>query len=176
MRIYREKDFKSNDFWKIFVPGYKPGETTEDVNKKSERLLEESGVKPLAETDKAIKCGDTISISGKLYSVRNVRGTRCAVRDIDHISKSPDTYEGEDNLYCPYCGEIAGYDFGLPGYGNFRCENCGSLFRFEKECTIEYNSYPWRATPSRTIKLGSICCSWSKQIQANNKSGRRRKW
>lgn len=150
MRIYREKDFKSN-FWKIFVPGYGPDETTEDVNKKSERLLEESGAKPLVETDKAIKSGDTISISGKLYFVGIVRGTKCAVRDIDHISQAPDAYEGEDNLYCPYCGEIAGDDFGLPDYGEFKCRNCGSLFRFEKEYTIEYNSYPVEAATIKEI-------------------------
>lgn len=151
MRIYREKDFKANDFYKIFVPGYGPGETTEDVNRKSERLLEESGVKPLAETYKAIKSGDTISINGKLYFVRIAERTKCAVRDIDHISQAPEAYEGEDNLYCPYCGEIAGDDFGLPDYGDFRCMNCGSLFRFEKECTIEYNSYPVEAATIKEI-------------------------
>jgi len=151
MRIYRKEDFNERDFWKIFCMGFGPGETMEDVKRKQEKLLEESGVKPLAETDKAIECGDTISIHGKLYFVAVGGKSKCVVRDIDHISKFPETYEGCDHLYCPYCGEMVEDVFELPDNGTHRCEKCGSLFRFEKECIIEYNSYPVEAATIKEI-------------------------
>jgi len=41
MKIYKESDFVKKDFWAIVCPGYGPRETTADVRRRTEKILQE---------------------------------------------------------------------------------------------------------------------------------------
>lgn len=142
MKIYRRDDFKSDDFWAIFVPGYGPGETTEDVERRAQKRLEDSGVVPIAVTDVELHCGDTIRIGDKVYHVGMCGKYKCVVNDPVVIDDDPEEREYDDELHCPYCGAEIPDSFEFPKDGDERCIFCGSLFHFEKEMTVRWNSYP----------------------------------
>lgn len=151
MKIYKESDFAKKDFWAIVCPGYGPGETTADVRRRTEKILQESGVNPIAETDQKLQLGDTIEINGELYHIGICGSERCFVGEPVEIEENPDELQGENELCCPYCGALTPDTFEFPDDGEQRCWRCGSLFHFEREIEIRWNSCPIERANIRRI-------------------------
>ena len=104
MKIYRKKDFKRGEYWEIFVPGWLPGETPEEQKARAERVLQNSGVSPIAETVKKITCGSLLEINGELYNVKITGRGICGVKSIGNVDiEEPEEFEDASELYCPYC-------------------------------------------------------------------------
>lgn len=151
MKVYRKDDFKDGLFWEIFIPGYKPGETEEDVQRRTQKLLDDSGIDPIAETDKELHCGDTVDINGEFFHIGICGKSKCAVDGPLDFDGIPDGIENEGELICPYCGCMITDTFELSDDGDLRCIKCGSLFHFEKEIEVTWSSYPVEAAEIKKI-------------------------
>ncbi|MGB3150996.1 MAG: hypothetical protein WBB27_10060 [Maribacter sp.] len=95
--------------------------------------------KLLAETNKKIGLYDIIKIGDVLYSVC-IKSHNITVEPFT-FNSDIDSSIVSNKATCPYCNA---QHSNITGYGEYRCDVCGSDFGYEKVITVEYYTRPFK--------------------------------
>lgn len=110
-------------------------------------------MKLIATTDKDIDFGGFILIKDEAYRMcafspkKNVMGVEKVELNIDG-----EEHENEENLICPFCG-VEDYDSWelKEDEGETDCSSCGSEIKYQRNISIDYDSYPIKCSPTTKI-------------------------
>lgn len=139
MKIFNKEDFKSKSFWNY--------ENTESP--------EVDGIKPMCTTEKEIDMRKVLIINDVAYAVcgmcyKDNTKLSCLVKKLENQEvfvegKDPEDEDYTNNIICPFCGYENLDSWEKPdGEETNECENCGSIFSYRQNVTIEYCSQPVR--------------------------------
>ena len=137
MKIFDYADLNGKHSWDYSEKGTTP---------------EDDGILPILETDKEINMGDLLIINNIAYYVccMSGRGMKMQYAYVDKLKEQdvfisnaePTERDCTSEITCPYCGcEIESWEMS-DSEEEYECQNCKSIFSYERIVTVEYCSSP----------------------------------
>lgn len=139
MKIFDYNDLNGKHSWDYSQNGKTP---------------EDDGILPILQTEKEISMGDLLIINGFAYyiSCMSGKGMKMQYAYADKLkeqgvfisNEEPTERNYTDEITCPYCGcEIESWEMS-DSEDEYECQNCKSIFSYERNVTVEYCSSPVR--------------------------------
>lgn len=118
------------------------------------RTPEDDGIMPILETEKEINMGDLFIINNFAYYVCCMSGVGMKMKyayveklkeqDVFMSDAEPMKRDFTNSITCPYCGcEVESWEMS-DSEEEYECQNCKSIFSYERNVTVEYCSSPVR--------------------------------
>ena len=123
-------------------------DTISSWNKKEEEIKEYF----LTESTKKQNISEPFSFRGKFYAPcqLNHADNVCMVREFKEPEEGPeDIYE--DEITCPYCGNVDTDSWECSDSGEEVCSDCQSTFSYEINVSVSYN-----CTPIKKSKINEL--------------------
>lgn len=147
MKIFDYADLGDKRSWDYTMNGITP---------------EDEGIKPILETNEDINMGEVLIINDIAYSICAMSGKAMKYQAayVERLNnqkmfvgnKEPRKINYSSEITCPYCGceyeswEMDDYD------DEYECENCKSIFSYQRNVTVEYCSQPVRKVKPRFLQ------------------------
>lgn len=118
---------------------------------------EDDGIIPLAETDEKIEIMVPIIVKGIAYTIGSLHGkvendvftprwgiaSKMEFQEIFVEDEEAEEQNYTDDIVCPYCGHTEGDSWECSDEEDeHECVNCGSIFSYQREVTVNYCSQP----------------------------------